>query len=417
MTHPKKHPAPLPLFDTLLHIKEQTVPGTTTLPFATQDFQHLKDFLLQYTGSQDTYTAYRRESERLAQWSWCVAKKSLLDLRRSDIETYIAFCQSPPKGWIGTKKVARFMTRDGKRLPNPRWRLFVVSAKKSIRKEGVKPNVEHYQFSQKALQSLFIVVSSFYNYLIRQGISEVNPIAQIRQKSQFIRKQQNQRQIRRLTGLQWEFVIETAEIMANDHPAKHERTLFILSALYLLYLRISELTTTPRWKPQMGHFYQDSQENWWFKTVGKGNKERDITVSEAMLKALARYRHHRGLSPALPLAGDTTPLIQKVVGQGGIGSTRQIRVLVQACFDEAVERMRVEGFTEEANALSEATVHWLRHTGISDDLNKRGRPIVHVRDDAGHTTSATTDLYNDAELEARHLSGRNKKHPSQLNKI
>ncbi len=202
--------------------------------------------------------------------------------------------------------------------------------------------------------------------------------------------------------------VETAGIMAHKNPSKHERTLFILSALYLMYLRISELTATPRWEPQMGHFYQDSQENWWFKTVGKGNKERDITVSETMLKALARYRHHRGLSPALPSAGDTTPLIQKVIGQGGIGSTRQIRVLVQACFDKAVERMREEGFTEEANALSEATVHWLRHTGISDDLNKRGRPIVHVRDDAGHTTSATTDLYNDAELEARHLSGRNK---------
>ncbi len=141
-----------------------------------------------------------------------------------------------------------------------------------------------------------------------------------------------------------------------------------MSALYLMYLRISELTTTSCWEPQMGHFYQDSQENWWFKTVDKGNKERDITVNEAMLGALARYRHHRGLTPALPLAGETEPLIHKLIGQGGVESSRQIRVLVQACFDKAIEYMTQEGFNDESKSLSEATVHWLRHTGISDDL-------------------------------------------------
>lgn len=405
----KKQAHPTPLFDTQDNLAEQGLPKTITLPFAADDYQILKDFLLQYTGSRDTYTAYRREAERLAQWSWFVSGNSLLELRRPDIEAYIAFCQSPPKAWIGTKKVARFIKPDGKRIPNPDWRLFVATTRKSVTKDGNKPDTGDYQFSQKALQSLFIANSSFYNYLIREGISEINPISQIRQKSKFLRKQQNKRQIHRLTSLQWEFVIKTAKKMADNNHDKYERTLFIMSALYLMYLRISELTTTSRWEPQMGHFYQDSQENWWFKTVSKGNKERDITVSEAMLKALARYRHHRGLTPALPLPGESTPLTHKLIGQGGVESTRQIRVLVQECFDNAIAVMAKEGFIDESKALAEATVHWLRHTGISDDLNKRGRPTVHVRDDAGHTTSATTDLYNDAELQARHNSGEKKK--------
>lgn len=402
----KHHPTPL--FDTQDRLVEQQLPDGIDLPFAVNDYQILKDFLLQYTGSGDTYTAYRREAERLAQWSWFVLGKSLLDLRRSDIEAYIEFCQSPPRSWIGIKKVARFVERDGTRIPNPEWRLFVATTKKSAVKSGEKPNVGDYHFSQKSLQSLFIANSSFYNYLIREGLNEINPISQIRQKSKFIRKQQTKRQVRRLTSLQWEFVIETAEKMADENHDKYERTLFIMSALYLMYLRISELTTTPRWEPQMGHFYQDSFDNWWFKTVGKGNKERDITVSETMLKALARYRHHRGLTPSLPLPGETTPLIHKLIGQGGVESTRQIRVLVQECFDNAIASMEKEGFIDESKALSEATVHWLRHTGISDDLNKRGRPMIHVRDDAGHTSSATTDIYNDAELQARHDSGKKK---------
>ncbi len=399
---------PTSLFDTQDNLAVQELSETVTLPFAVDDYQILKDFLLQYTGNSDTYTAYRREAERLAQWSWFVSGKSLLELRRPDIEAYIAFCQSPPKAWIGTKKVARFVNCDGKRIPNPDWRLFVLTTKKFAAKDSNKPKIGNYQFSQKALQSLFVSVSSFYNYLIREGLSEINPINQIRQKSKFLRKQQSKRQIRRLTSLQWKFVIEAAEKMADSNHDKYERTLFIMSALYLMYLRISELTTTARWEPQMGHFYQDSQENWWFKTVSKGHKERDITVSEAMLKALARYRHHRGLTPTLHRPCESTPLIHKLIGQGGVESTRQIRVLVQECFDNAVTAMAKEGFIDESKALAEATVHWLRHTGISDDLNKRGRSIVHVRDDAGHTTRATTDLYNDAELQARHNSGKKK---------
>ena len=88
-----------------------------TLPFAADDYQILKNFLLQYTGSRDTYTAYRREAERLAQWSWSY-RVSRCSATCPDIEGYIAFCQSPPKAWIGTK-VARFIRHDGKRLPNP----------------------------------------------------------------------------------------------------------------------------------------------------------------------------------------------------------------------------------------------------------------------------------------------------------
>ena len=45
--------------------------------------------------------------------------------------------------------------------------------------------------------------------------------------------------------------------------------------------------------------------------------------------------------------------------------------------------------SDEADILGEATVHWLRHTGISDDV--KNRPREHVRDDAGHCSSATTD--------------------------
>lgn len=140
------------------------------------------------------------------------------------------------------------------------------------------------------------MLSTFYNYLLQEEYLLMNPVALIRQKSKFIRKQQVQPKIRRLSELQWQYVIETAKNMADSTPKLHERTLFIMSALYSMYLRISELAADSRWKPTMNHFYRDSDNNWWFITVGKGNKQRQIAVSNAMLEALKRWRKHLGLS-------------------------------------------------------------------------------------------------------------------------
>lgn len=103
---------------------------------------------------------------------------------------------------------------------------------------------------------------------------------------------------------------------------------------------------------------------------------------------------------------DKTPLISKSKGNGAISSTSSIRKLVQLCFDRAVEKLNEKGQKEEANILRSATVHWLRHTGISDDV--KVRPREHVRDDAGHSSSAITDRYIDVELKERAKSARNK---------
>jgi site-specific recombinase XerD len=261
-----------------------------------------------------------------------------------------------------------------------------------------------YSMSQAGWKSLFAVLGSFYQYLIEEERTEINPIGQIRQKSRFIRKQQTKPQIRRLSELQWEYVIETAEKMAYKSKT-YERTLFIMSCLYGMYLRVSELTATERWIPQMNHFYQDNDGDWWFKTVGKGNKERIISVSDSMLEALKRYRRSLDLT-ALPSPGDNEPLITKNHGRGAITSTRHIRRLVQECFDNAVERMIKDNFIDEAEQLKAATVHWLRHTGISEDV--KTRPREHVRDDAGHSSGAITDKYIDVELRQRHKTAKNK---------
>jgi len=125
-----------------------------------------------------------------------------------------------------------------------------------------------------------------------------------------------------------------------------------------------------------------------------------------MLESLKRYRRHLGL-PELPLPGEQSPLVRKIHGNGPVTSTRQIRNIVQQCFDQAYENLASQGQSTEASELKAATVHWLRHTGISEDV--KFRPREHVKEDAGHSSMATTDRYIDSELRERHASAVNKK--------
>jgi len=228
----------------------------------------------------------------------------------------------------------------------------------------------------------------------------------IKQKSKFIRKDQIKPIVRRISNLQWDYVLETAELMVQENAEEHERTLFIMNCLYAMYLRISELVADERSKPVMGDFRKDHDGSWWFHVIGKGNKNRTVTVCNDMLKALKRYRKSLGLS-LLPSPDEQTPLISKVKGKGSVTGTRQIRRIVQGCFDASYQRMKDDGLEDDALDLKAATVHWLRHTGISEDV--KFRPREHVRDDAGHSSMATTDRYIDSDLRERHASGREKR--------
>ena len=374
--------------------------------FAVKDYQMALNFLYSYRGSTDTFGAYRRDLERLLQWSWFVRQQSFLNHKREDIESFIEFCLKPPKRWISLKKVARFKKDKGEKVPNPEWKPFEAHVSKKDHKVGMEPDKNKYQFSQSALKVMFNILSSFYNFLLQEQVVQANPFSLIRQKSKFLQKEAKTQVIRRLSNEQWETVINVAKDKAAQNPF-HERTVFILSCLFGMYLRISELAASSRWTPTMGDFFKDTEGNWWFKTIGKGNKARQIAVSDAMLNALKHYReNYMKLSP-LPSLNEKAPLISHLKNPNKpITNDGPIRNLVQQCFDEATDVLESEGKQEEAEGLRIATVHWLRHTGISEDVKRR--PREHVRDDAGHSSGAITDRYIDVELRERARSAKDK---------
>ena len=133
-----------------------------TLPqYASRDYQLALNFLYSYRGSKDTFVSYRRELERLLQWSWFIRKQSILKHKRDDIEAFVEFCIKPYKRWVGLKNVARFKLIDGKQTPNPQWRPFSVNISKKDRQMGIEPNKNDYKLSQPALKVMFGILSSF----------------------------------------------------------------------------------------------------------------------------------------------------------------------------------------------------------------------------------------------------------------
>ncbi len=100
----------------------------TAVPaFAIKDYEIALKFLYGYRGSKQTFGAYRRDIERLIKWSWFVREKSILKLKRDDIESFVEFFIKPYKRWIGLKTVARFKLKNGLKIPNAEWHPFEAS--------------------------------------------------------------------------------------------------------------------------------------------------------------------------------------------------------------------------------------------------------------------------------------------------
>lgn len=368
-----------------------------------EDYRSSLDFLLSYSASNDTFKSYRREIDRFILWLWFIQKDHLVSIKRGDIETYLDFIRNPPLDWIGIERSRRFILRDGIREPNDAWRPFVVSIPKSARKKGEELDERQWKQSPSALKSTMAILRTYFEYLLDEEIVDRNPVAQIKARSRKATSTQKSGDIKRLTHLQITYLFDAVDSMETILGRnQYERLRFILHCMMSMYLRISEIASPGDRQPVHGDFFyrihtsgRHQEKTWWFRVVGKGNKEREIPVSNDLLEQLKRYRFHLGLTP-LPSIGEKLPLFQKDIGKGGLTSSRHVRSMLQEVFDKASLLLREKGKHDDADALDACTVHWLRHTGISIDVQHR--PLSHVRDGAGHASIATTGIYveNDA---------------------
>lgn len=352
----------------------------------------VRAFLRAFSDNAQTFNSYRSHTERLLLWALLVQGKPLNHLKRQDAQDYLDFCRNPPADWVGPVTRSRFLNNpsavDAREawMPNPKWHPFNMKSSKAMAAESL--GTQHYQAANGTLNQVYTVCSRFYEFLIEDGFTQANPFRLLKKGNRFSTQELEVASSRALTPLQWDFVLDTVEDMANAEPERHERTLFIVATLFAMYLRVSDLAGRKNWKPTMGDFRLDDEGNWWYFTVGKGNKAAKIAVRDVYVERyLKRYRRFLGLSE-LPYLGESTPLIKTLKGRAGL-SDRQIRALLQAVFDKAVEKMRSEGrANHEIESLRCASAHWLRHTSATFDAPLRNPKDL--QEDLRHSNLSTT---------------------------
>jgi site-specific recombinase XerD len=378
---------------------------------AGRGYMAVRTFLRAFSDNAQTFSSYRTQAERLFLWTLLVKKKPLHLLKRQDAQDYLDFCRKPSQDWVGPVTRSRFVPNDEGHvteadalIPNPKWFPFNSKTAKAVETTSELSSTSPvYTTTESSLKQVFTVCSRFYEFLIEDGGAAANPFRMLKKSKRFTDDTFDVTSGRALTPLQWDYVLETAEKLAEDDPVRFERTLFILATLFAMYLRVSDVVGRKNWKPTMGDFRQDAEGFWWYHAVGKGNKAGKIAVRDEYIESyLKRYRKFLGLSD-LPERNESTPLISTLRGRSGL-SDRQVRALLQIVFDKALERMRGEGREKhEMDSLLVASAHWLRHTSATFDAPLRDAKDLQV--DLRHSNLSTTqDTYYHSHDQARGYS-------------
>lgn len=418
-------PPVMPLFDSIEFIQAGNPivnQHITQLTFAGIDdasvvFEHATDWLLEQKYSENNYKAYRSELTTFLHWCFDVAQRDLINIGRKEVAKYVEYCQSPPIALIGFYNVAQFKAYKGSALrrPNPIWLPF--------RGKKIADKVQPYQLSDSALKTKMAILSSFYIYLMSEDYVEKNPAQMWLNKSRFASKRKyrldhdGDNQLA-FTELQWSYVISTVTKLAKAQPDVHQRSLFLIKLIYSCYLRVSEVAARAGYSPVMAQFKRNAQTGIWSFHIpsSKGGKRRSVSMSNALLEALVEYRHYLGLAD-YPQPNESHPLIirQKAAGRGReVGcinanlGIRQIRDEVDKIIALAAISAESDGFVEEGAQMRQLSIHNIRHTGITHDINIHGRPLSHVQADAGHESIDTTSQYLHTTQIERHQSGQNK---------
>lgn len=335
---------------------------------AETDLEAVQAWLAEFHDSPHTFRNYRKEVERLLLWSFQVLGKPLSALLREDLARYEAFLEDPqPRDvWCGPRK-----PRD-----DTAWRPF----------EG--------PLTAASRRQVLVILNSMFTYLVSAGYLASNPIALIRRRGR-IAKREAPIIERFLEQDVWEHVLKFIDSLPRETPgqrARQERARYLFSLLYLLGPRVSEVASHT-----MGSFVE-RRGKWWWRVLGKGEKEALIPVNQEMVSALERYRTFLGLS-AMPDPEETTPLVPNIGGRRGITANMVYRI-VKDVLQRAADALEPTE-PHKAQKLRRASTHWLRHTAVTHQTDA-GIELRYVNRSARHANLETTKIYLHADDDAWH---------------
>lgn len=203
-------------------------------------------------------------------------------------------------------------------------------------------------------------LKSFYSFLAGEGIIEADPTEQV--KSPQVGKQLPR-------ALTVQEVDELLEQPARKNTLEGRRDRAMLELLYHTGLRVTELVSLDV------HDVELEKLPVTVRCVGKGDKERVLTIPNETVDELRQYIFH--VRPKLVRNRRETALF---VNRRGERLTRQGFWLI------------LKTYAKEAGLDKAITPHTLRHTFATHQL-AGGMPLRYVQDALGHASISTTQIY------------------------
>lgn len=337
---------------------------------ARNDFEAAEAFLEMARDTPTTFESYSKEIGRFLLWTSQTIQKPIGALLGEDIQQFKAFLANPPSHWIGPK-VAR---------SSPRWRPFTGP---------LNPSSQRYAWYTSR---------RFLAWLVSVRYLSANPFEA--GKAPIDNRLKPQYPDKALSPSHWPALVLASEAKAATSQKPHHR---LMHAALLLVgdsgLRRREAAGAERQNLQRIH---DS--HWMLSVLGKGNKWRDVVVSERTVVALQAHWKDRALD--FSRCPEGTPLLSPVIRIGTAASMKRPpeagylpidlgRALGRYCRQIAQDpesELDVEG----RNRILQATTHTLRHTFATHAIQK-GVPVDVVQMMLGHANLSTTSVYITAE--------------------
>ncbi len=243
-------------------------------------------------------------------------------------------------------------------------------------------------------------LNGFFNWLVEAGYLAGNPLALAKRP----RAKRKPRVTRFLPHEHWGAVKDAIRAMDASTPALEAmaaRARWIFSLLYLGGLRTSEICDG-----SMGDFLwrrsPDGTVRWWLEVTGKGQQTRLVPATTELMDEAKRYRLSLCLKP-LPGEHEDFPLVAPLRGDKRLHISRSsLHAIVKDVMKAAAALVRQQGpeFEEAAQHIEQASTHWMRHTAASHQTDKAD--VKYVRDNLGHASIATTNIYTHTEDDMRH---------------
>lgn len=369
------------------------------------DWLITSQFLNRYDDAPATYRQYRGELQCFLNYLWCLGKRSLSNVDNEVIKRYYKFIKNPPAAWTASAVYRAFIDTDGERKPNAQWRPFHQPDKTG-----------RYRASQSRINAARTTLTAFFRYLNAQDYISKDPMVDVSRRdkrAKTVAREDTEPTYRRFTDAQWQCLFQTLEQAADESP-RYERHLFVVVTMKTLFLRVSELA--PRQidgeedrVPQFSDFRKHDVEGqicWVYNILGKGDKHRAVTLPDAYLPYLERWRRHLGKETPLPSPRETDPILPSQKGDGL--SKRQIQRTYEQAIGVVIKALQDEGRSDQALAFEavKTETHYLRHTGASQAI-EAGGDIRHISEELGHASPAITEaVYVRSDKNRMRLAGK-----------